>query len=296
MNLKYFSIIFLFMMPLLTFGQRTLLTEDRLWSMVETHCLSQGNTYNSHYLELGQDTMIDGHIYSVLRYSQDETQAIWFDYGGYIRETPEGEVFYKRDGLPEGLIYDFGASLGDSVIVINQELIPEPINFVVTLVDSLLLDDGWHRMMVLEDDAYPGEETWIEGVGSLSGLVKSGLSAFGSACGDFDLLCTSDAGDAIYVNPEFPSCWYVYTRIGNVSLEEQLLLYPNPVQDQLHIEGEFLKPGENFLVRISDYSGRIIMEDNINGNTLDVSHFSSGLYFLTIQSEAGSYTGKIMKH
>jgi hypothetical protein len=157
MKLKYLIIIFI--LPLFTMAQQPLLDPDRLWSHVETHCLSQGNTYTSHYLKLGQDTVIEGYTYSSLRYSQDETQVEWLDYGGYIRETDDGKVYFRRDGLPEGLIYDFGVSLGDTVVVLNQELIPEPLHFVVTTVDSLLLDDGWHRLLVVEDDNYPGEET-----------------------------------------------------------------------------------------------------------------------------------------
>ena len=295
MKAKYFLIILLFLLPLFSVAQQALLATDRLWSMVETHCLSQGNTYTSHYLALGQETVIEGLTYINLRYSQDETQLEWFDYGAYIRETPEGKVYYRRTGLPEGLIYDFGASLGDTVIVINQELVPQPLHFVVILEDSLLLEDGWHRMIVLEDEDFPGEETWIEGVGSISGLAKSGLNAFGSACGDFDLLCSSDDGIAIYMSSEFPSCWYVYTRIGDPTLEEPLLLYPNPVRDRLHIEGEFLRSGENYLVRIADYTGRIVHEEFISNNELDMSRLATGMYFLNIQSEAGSYTGKILK-
>ena len=244
---------------------------------------------------MGQDTVINAETYKKLHYSQDETQNEWFDYGGYIRETPDGKVYYTRVGMHEGLIYDFGAQVGDTVVVLNQELLSEPIHFVVIGEDSLLLEDGWHRMMVLEDEAYPGEEIWIEGVGSTSGLAKSGLSAFGSSCGDFDLLCSSNDGIAIYMNPEYPSCWYVYTRIGDPILEEPLLLYPNPVRDKLNIEGEFLREGERYLLRIADYTGRIVFEEYISSNEINISHFSTGMYFLNIQSEAGSYTGKILK-
>jgi len=264
--------------------------------MVETHCLPRGNTYTSHYLKPGQDTVINGESYTNLRYSQDETQNIWYDYGGFIRETPEGKVYFMRIGLPEGLIYDFGAQIGDTVVVLNQELIPEPIHFVVISEDSLLLEDGWHRMMVLEDEAFPGEEVWIEGVGSISGLVKSGLNAFGSTCGDFDLLCSSDDAIAIYMNPEYPTCWYVYTRIGDPILGESLLLYPNPVRDVLNIEGEFLREGESYLIRISDYTGRIVFEQYMSNNEVNISDISAGMYFLNIQSEAGNYTGKILKN
>lgn len=296
MKAKQFILVFLFVLPIFTLAQDPLLQPDRLWSMVETYCLSQGNTYTSHYLKLGQDTMIEDYTYKSLRYSQDETQLVWYDYGGFIRETAEGKVYYRRDGLPEGLIYDFGASLGDTVIVINHELIGDPLYMVVIIEDSLLLEDGWHRMIILEDNAYPGEETWIEGVGSISGLVKSGLNAFGPACGDFNLLCTSDNAVEVYMNPKFPSCWYVYTRIDNLVEEGNLRLYPNPVQNILNIKGDFLRPGESYFILISDYTGRIVLKKYTSSKEFNMSAYAKGMYFLNIQSEAGTYTGKILKY
>ena len=288
-------IFFLSFLPLYSLAQLPLLSEDRLWTMVEIHCLPQGNTYQSHYLELGPDTLIEGQLYHKLRYSADETQSVWYTYGGFIRETQDGKVYYKKEGFPEGLIYDFSAGLGDTVVVVNPELIPEPLNFVVTLEDSIFLEDGWHRMLVLQDTAFPGEETWIEGVGSLSGLVKSGLTAFGSACGDFDLLCTADDGTSIYINPEYPACWYVYTRISDPVKQDVLKIYPNPANFQLNIEGELLVPGERYILHIADFSGRTIHEESLTENSINISSFPPGMYILTITSSRGIYAGKVIK-
>lgn len=288
-------IIILALLPLYSIAQLPLLTEDRLWTMVEIHCLPQGNTYQSHYLELGPDTTIEGQVYRSLRYAADETQSTWYPYGGFIRETGDGKVYYKKDNAPEGLIYDFSAGFGDTVVVINPELIPEPLNFVVTVEDSIYLEDGWHRMLVLQDTAFPGEETWIEGVGSLSGLVKSGLTAFGSACGDFDLLCTSDDGFSVYVNPEYPACWYVYTRITDPEKQDALKIYPNPVGEHLFIEAEMMVPGEKYLLRIADFSGRIIHQEQMTENSFNTSFFPPGMYILTITTSQGTFNGKMIK-
>lgn len=276
-------------------AQQNLLQADRLWSMVEVHCLPAGNTYTSHFLKAGNDTTINGETYSILRYSQDETQQEWFDYGGFIRETPDGKVYYTRSGLEEGLIYDFGATLGDTVEVLNHELIPETLYMAVILEDSILLEDGWHRMLVLEDENFPGEETWIEGVGSVSGLVKSCLNAFGSACGDFDLLCSSDSGQEIYINPEYPACWYVSTRIGSLEVQNEIYLYPNPVRDILHIDGAFSETKQFYDIQIFDHSGRMVLQEENNARSIDLGNLGSGLYLIRVQTASEIYTGRLVK-
>jgi hypothetical protein len=295
MRIKHFLFILLLSLSLPGMAQGDLLMQGRLWTMVEVYCQPQGNVYTSHYLEIGQDTTIDNITYKNLRYSADEGQQEWYDYGGYIRETPEGKIYYRRTGTPEGLIYDFSAKPGDTVTVINYDLIAEVLNLVVLTEDSVLLEDGWHRMLSLQDDAYPGIEVWIEGVGSMSGLAKSGLNSFGASCGDYDLLCTSDNGNDVYVNPQYPSCWYVYTKITDLALGEQVLLYPNPVQGILHIEGEFIQPGETYTLQLSDFTGRLLINETRSGSEIDLSSLSSGIYIINIQSEAGRYSGKVMK-
>ena len=277
-------------------AQEALLHPDRLWSMVNINCQPWGTSYTSHYLKLAGDTMIEGIAYKKMDYSDDETQQIWYEYGGFIRETPDGKVYYRRSGVDEGLIYDFGATLGDTVHVINQELVPEPLQMVVILEDSILLEDGWHRMMVLEDEDFPGQETWIEGVGSLSGIVKSCLNAFASACGDYDLLCSSDDGISIYINPQYPACWYVSTRIDDDLSLDELKVYPNPVQGILNIEGDFLRSSETFEVRLIDISGRIILETNISSPQIDLGNLQQGVYFLQVQTASELYSGKIFKY
>jgi len=183
----------------------------------------------------------------------------------------DGKVYYRRTGLGEGLIYDFGAEAGDTVVVLNYDLIPEPLHMVVLLEDSILLQDGWHRMLILEDESYPGEETWIEGVGSVSGLVKSGLSAFGSSCGGYELLCTSDDGLGVYFNPSFPNCWYVSTRIDDPLEISTLKVYPNPTMGMLKIEGFTGEEDGNKRVVVSDLSGKVVIDENLQSQGIDLS-------------------------
>lgn len=296
--MKIIRLLFLgvILLPLYSYSQEALLHPGRLWTMVNINCQPWGNSYTSHYIKLGGDTVIDGTAYQKLDYSTDETQSTWIEYGGYLRETPDGKVYYKRIGINEGLVYDFGATVGDTVHVLNTELLPEPLQMVVILEDSIFLEDGWHRMMVLEDEDYPGEETWIEGVGSLSGLQKSCLNAFGSACGDYDLLCTSDYDIDVYISTEYPSCWYVTTRIDNDLRVDELKVYPNPVENTLTIEGDFLRSGEAFEIRLSDLTGRIVLQEKQSYPQIDLGNLNEGIYFLQIQTASALYFARIFKY
>ena len=73
-----------------------------------------------------------------------------------------------------------------------------------------------------------------------------------------------------------------YDLSESASLNKNLLkLYPNPVTNNLTIEGSF---SENASAKIMDCSGRVLMND-INLTSLskvDVSNLSTGVYYMTI--------------
>ena len=62
---------------------------------------------------------------------------------------------------------------------------------------------------------------------------------------------------------------------------EQLILYPNPASDQLHIAG-FETPGTALeeAVEIRDMLGRLLPDVVVRGGTLDVSQWPAGLFVL----------------
>jgi hypothetical protein len=87
-------------------------------------------------------------------------------------------------------------------------------------------------------------------------------------------------------------------EINNVQSREELLqsslkLYPNPVLDQLHLE---IDAGINS-IRVINLSGSLIYERNSNQGlqTLDVSSFAEGLYFLEFEGTEGVARKKFLK-
>ncbi|MDN3656679.1 T9SS type A sorting domain-containing protein [Ferruginibacter paludis] len=74
----------------------------------------------------------------------------------------------------------------------------------------------------------------------------------------------------------------------------QFTMYPNPAKDLLTIS---YAAGEAGLIRITDISGRVLLEQAaINGNPrLNIAQLKKGMYFLTVQSKAGSKTRQFVK-
>ena len=71
-------------------------------------------------------------------------------------------------------------------------------------------------------------------------------------------------------------------------------IYPNPVEQQLNID---FKDNSEKNLEIYDLQGRSLLSLNINADSdnisLDVSQFSTGIYFLQIESESSLYTKQI---
>jgi len=82
---------------------------------------------------------------------------------------------------------------------------------------------------------------------------------------------------------------------GFVGIEEQLiqqqLIYPNPTNGLLHLSN--ISEYERF--EIFDTVGRLKMSVTDKNSTLDLSNFSSGIYFYQIKTKTGFHNGKILK-
>ncbi|MDR1757818.1 MAG: T9SS type A sorting domain-containing protein [Bacteroidales bacterium] len=81
--------------------------------------------------------------------------------------------------------------------------------------------------------------------------------------------------------------------IANIQKNNQLKLYPNPTKNQLSIENGEWKI-EN--VQILDLTGRIITNSQLSTvNSIDVSHLTTGMYLLRVQTNEGTITKKFVK-
>ncbi len=70
-----------------------------------------------------------------------------------------------------------------------------------------------------------------------------------------------------------------------------LQLYPNPVTDVLYLSGV----DNNAFISITDMTGRVIINKNMKGKSLPVSHLTEGVYTIKIIDANGTKTAKFVK-
>ncbi|MCG8582662.1 MAG: T9SS type A sorting domain-containing protein, partial [Bacteroidales bacterium] len=135
-------------------------------------------------------------------------------------------------------------------------------------------------------------ETVMEAFITGTGIIMKPLS-IGS--GTVNVKATDHYGDALETSFNV----FVEHRVGIDDNEaDQLLLYPNPASDMVHIE--LLQDlNEKTLVRISNTDGRVIktIDQAFAGKKLSISiaDLSPGLYFIELKNDSTSITQKFNK-
>ena len=93
---------------------------------------------------------------------------------------------------------------------------------------------------------------------------------------------------------------YYNSYVYYLNLEErintlnEINIYPNPVQDRIFIKGI----NNKISVKVFDQTGRLIDEYNMiknEGNSIDVSNYSSGIYYLRFKTKKNIATHKFIK-
>ncbi len=143
-------------------------------------------------------------------YESQDSLISWYDMGLIREDTLTHKVYYTIfNGYPEGLIYDFSLEVGDTVQVENllidyiQPMICDNIE-MVDINGSLKKQFYFHQA---GEDPSTTCETWIEGIGSNFGILNSGFGAAGILGSTNSLLCCSQNGNTIWMDPFYAVCY-----------------------------------------------------------------------------------------
>ena len=153
------------------------------------------------------DTLVDGMSYKVMYTTRNEDLTGW-SVCGVIRETEDRQVLYRRDGSAyDEILYDFSMEVGDTIIMNGDGFYPDQM-FVIETNEIII--GGEPRKQIILEYPWGDQEIWIEGIGSLYGIINSG-SLFLTG-GSTDLLCYYEDGDLIWQNttPGYDECYMVY--------------------------------------------------------------------------------------
>ena len=78
----------------------------------------------------------------------------------------------------------------------------------------------------------------------------------------------------------------------------EIQVYPNPVKDELFVEIQKGDNNENYRLMFFDSAGKMLKEGKRQGNgreSVDLSLFPTGVYFLIINTQDGKWEYKIVK-
>lgn len=97
---------------------------------------------------------------------------------------------------------------------------------------------------------------------------------------------------AVYADKEVKSEGVWLSNVANSEAESvcPVSFQPNPVQDMLYIKGEYAT------LSLIDMTGRVVLSDVRNVQSLPMANFQSGIYFVKVTTENGQvYITKIVK-
>lgn len=83
---------------------------------------------------------------------------------------------------------------------------------------------------------------------------------------------------------------------NNISIENKIKIYPNPTTGNFTANVEKFATGD--LIQVLDYSGKVILEKNINTNRIEmnIAEMANGLYFVKVISADGISMEKLIKN
>ncbi|MBP9151853.1 MAG: T9SS type A sorting domain-containing protein [Flavobacteriales bacterium] len=247
-----------------------------------------GYNQKSHYV--GDTVIFQGHIFQEIHYvgMQWNNCSPW--HGGELLHEisgvsgvmrAESGVYYRLVSGIESVIIDFSANVGDTVP--NSSMIIDSMDIVNVNGASCkrLWLSNYHYYY---SGHYPH---WIiEGVGHLNGTI---LDEFELYYEEQQLCYLEDGMLATYDGSDISACWIV-------SVEEE------PVQIPFHIiqnpsSGIYrIETSQTSSYRVYDLFGRIITQGQLNGTSeLDLTSQPNGIYLISVETENGISTSKLVK-
>ncbi|MBP6389888.1 MAG: T9SS type A sorting domain-containing protein [Flavobacteriales bacterium] len=209
----------------------------------------------------------------------------------HLRQDVAARRVYAGPDDGTDLLYDFSIGLGTYPQTVDNYAYPD---LKVVALDSVALNDGYHRTWVLGMDYGAGVQdsafcTIIEGVGSTYGpLPFAGLSTpfeFSDT-----LTCFNDGTNTI-----FPlGAGACDLAMGTDHLADRTLApisaYPSPSSGEIHLRGTLPEAGT---YAILDLTGKTVERGTFPGSAIDISALRNSIYFLRIMDRTGQVVGHI---
>ncbi|HON20497.1 MAG TPA: hypothetical protein PLW70_04100, partial [Bacteroidales bacterium] len=196
-----------------TENNRTIVNDNSTWSVLGTIVASNGRVWTQ-YVYFEGDSIVGVNSFKKV-FSCDDSLHENITYEGLIREEDKKTYFIPVNSDSAYLLYDFSLTEG-TVFEYQNYQTQEIDSLYVKHIDSIAINGALKtRIQLTSPPPYDNRivETWIEHIGSLSGIiyVKHNLFLDGVS---YILLCYYQDGELVYKNPDYSECYYE----GNVAV------------------------------------------------------------------------------
>jgi Secretion system C-terminal sorting domain/SprB repeat len=222
----------------------------------------------------------NGIIDLILSNGSQSFQALWAD----------GNTENSREDLCEGtytltVIDADNCTASDSVEIFQPEL------FSLGEISVVSSEDGDGGMITINYTGGQGQIDWfINGneynLQDSMGVNQKVFSNLEPAC--YKILGIDENGCELNTDS---ICVENISAISDLRLSE-LLLIPNPAMDEVYLKN--LDIQDHFSLNITNTSGIVIYKSQ-NERTLNISTLASGIYFVTVTTNQGIYSQKLIK-
>jgi hypothetical protein len=300
---KYILVIFIITSYLgYSQGSISFINVDATWIVAKTY--PNTNPQNPNFVEtktkiygINGDTLIDQILWQKYYSTYDIDFQSDLSFEAYLREE-NGYVTILDANNSIDTLYNFNIQIGDSM---GYDF-GFGIDYLEVLnIDSLLIDEAYHKRFYFEEPFYPPSELteiWIEGIGSIHGpLFPLYPKLFSSEIPDsMNLTCYKNGVSILWQNTNYETC-YVNIVLALENPEKEVLkVYPNPATTQIAFELPVLYKVS--LLQIKNIYGKTIIQIPLakaqSQIQWDCSGISSGVYFYQTQINGEVYRGKIV--
>lgn len=272
------------------------LVEDGMsWSIYWGNYHPLGSSHGTEMYKVFGDTIINFVQYKKLNGCND-TDCVSFGFNSGIRQDSTNKVYQLNYTGSELLLYDFNLNPNDTFIgdcFLGWGGLQ--YSMVVDTVDSVMIENGEYRKRItfVDYNFNYQVDVWIEGIGSIYGIIYSGFAKCAYDM-DFTLLCCKKFNELLYINDYYNTCYIPWTSAEKFETDNDFLLYPNPFSEYFVVSNHGITKIELF-----DLYGRLVYEKltdfseekyKINPGKID-----SGVYFLKSTTDKGVVINKLIK-
>jgi hypothetical protein len=264
-------------------------TKNTIWTQMSPNPSRFEHDIFHIYALKDNDTTINGKIYHKL-YNSEDTVFTEKELCGGIREEDKKVYYYSLDSLiypreqtipgTEYLLYDFSLKVGDMITRDNYR-VGAPLS--VSHIDSILIGTEYRKSINFDFD-YGYEMSWIEGIGSLRGIITVTGGYLTSGGSKNNLICFRQNNEILYHNTGYGNnCFYKndYNSLEVSNFDKPFILAPNPVSATCKVSFSACY----YQLQIVSLFGIVVREYNVTGQTsiiVDRHGLPSGIYFIKL--------------